>query len=383
MTIAVISMIRDPWGGSEELWYQMAKAARNVGVEVIHVGYEQPQKHFKLLELEGLGVKHIDRPGWIPPSALGLNLTLYLGRNFIRKKLASPIKKLFRLKPDLVLYNGTCYSVAAEKELIHWIKRTQTPFFILGELNDETIRHITMAQTARIIEAYRLCRKVFFVSERNLGVAERHLCCKIPNGLVVRNPVNLTSLKSIPFIATDGVIQMALVGNLVTVHKGQDILLEALAKTTLHRRWVLNIYGKGYDQEYLQKLAAFLQIDDKVIFHGTVKDVREIWKKNHVLLMPSHIEGMPLALVEAMICGRVCIGTDVGGIGEWITDGTDGFLAESPTVAALAKALQHAFKNLEDWPQIGAAAHNKATGLLDPEAGKTLLRLMADPLKIS
>ena len=58
-----------------------------------------------------------------------------------------------------------------------------------------------------------------------------------------------------------------------------------------------------------------------------------IWAEHHALVLPSRFEGMPLVVVEAMLCGRPCIVTDVGGNAELIRDGINGFLAKAPTGA--------------------------------------------------
>lgn len=373
MTIAVVSMIRDPWGGSEELWYEMAKEARKKDIKVIHVGYENPQKHPKLLELESLGVKHIDRPGWVPNNSGRIQKTVYLVYNFLRKKLNSPIKKLFSQKPDVVIYNGTCYSIAKEKELVTQIKKSKKPFFILGQLNFENTRNISSDEASSISEVYDLCRKIFFVSQRNLDVAQRHLCRNINNGIVVRNPVNISSLEKISFPSMDGTIQLACVANLVTVHKGQDILFEALNKWE-NKNWVLNLYGNGYDRSYLENLSKYFGLDQQIKFHGSVKDIRNVWEQNHALIMPSIMEGMPLAIVEAMICERVCIATNVGGISEWITDEKNGFLIAAPTVSLILQTLRKAWSLKNSWPEIAAHAHATALQLYDPNPGLTLLK---------
>jgi L-malate glycosyltransferase len=116
-----------------------------------------------------------------------------------------------------------------------------------------------------------------------------------------------------------------------------------------------------------------------VFFHGSVSDMREVWRKNHLLIMPSHMEGMPLAVVEAMLCGRPSVATDVGGILEWITDGVTGYIAGAATLACLDEALERAWRDKENWEAIGKAAHDRAVALCDPQPGKTLLTII-DPL---
>ena len=59
-----------------------------------------------------------------------------------------------------------------------------------------------------------------------------------------------------------------------------------------------------------------------------------------MLVMPSRFEGLPLAIVEAMLCARPVVATDVAGHAEVVEDGVTGFLADAPTVGAIAAALE-------------------------------------------
>jgi glycosyltransferase involved in cell wall biosynthesis len=93
-----------------------------------------------------------------------------------------------------------------------------------------------------------------------------------------------------------------------------------------------------------------------VTFAGHVKDVAGIWAANHALVLPSRAEGLPLTIVEAMLCGRVPIVTDVGGNAELIRDGATGFVASAPTEAELDAALERAWQRRAEWPAIGAGA---------------------------
>jgi Glycosyl transferases group 1 len=56
--------------------------------------------------------------------------------------------------------------------------------------------------------------------------------------------------------------------------------------------------------------------------------------------MPSRYEGLPIVIVEAMLCERTVVATNVAGHSEVIEDGISGFLAHAPTVASVAKALE-------------------------------------------
>jgi glycosyltransferase involved in cell wall biosynthesis len=379
MTIAIISMIREPWGGSEELWFDMAIQAIAEGHTVIHLSYDFGYEHPRYQTLIKMGAHLYQRPGYFPAGIGGRERIWRLGINFIRKKLRDPFTAIFRRRPDIVLYNGTCYSVSGEGALLKALASSPARFYLIGHLNSDHDRFFSKSERSIILLAYQRATEVYFVSERSRIVAERHLCQVIPNAAVIRNPVNMNATGLLP-IPSASPIRLAVVGNLIVSHKGQDILLAVLQTAKWKARdWVLNIYGDGPDQEYLRELVDFYQLGNKVFLHGRVGDIRRVWSQDHLLVMPSHMEGMPLAIVEAMLCGRPVVATDVGGATEWIEDGLSGFIAEAATERALDRALERAWEAKDRWVEIGARAHRRAMMLYDPDAGKTLLGRITKP----
>ena len=91
-----------------------------------------------------------------------------------------------------------------------------------------------------------------------------------------------------------------------------------------------------------------------------MEDVRGIWKKNQMMVLTSHFEGIPIAVVEAMMCGRPSLVTDVGGNSEWIEHGKPGFIAPGPTPALVGIALEEAWSQREEWQTIGLNANRAA-----------------------
>ena len=275
-----------------------------------------------------------------------------------------------------MVYVGTAYTIYNDYKLISLVKRNKCAFFINSQLNYEAAHTISLKEKKAVSSAYELARQVFFVSKRNKLAAEKHLERSIPNGMVLRNPVNISSTEIIPYPLKDK-MYFAMVGNLRIIHKGQDIVLEILSSAIWKKRnWHLNIYGSGEDEHFLKQLMHTGGLSDRVTFHGRVNDIRGIWLVNHILLMPSYLEGMPLAIVEAMLCGRLCVATDVGGIEEWIEENISGFIAEMPSLFSFAKTMEKAWSNKEEWELMGINAHERAMHLFDPHAGRTLLELI-------
>lgn len=76
-----------------------------------------------------------------------------------------------------------------------------------------------------------------------------------------------------------------------------------------------------------------------VDWRGSVADVREVWRKASICVMPSFREGMPRALLEAAACARALIACDVPGCRDIIRDGETGLLVPPRDPDALAEAI--------------------------------------------
>jgi glycosyltransferase involved in cell wall biosynthesis len=219
---------------------------------------------------------------------------------------------------------------------------------------------------------------VLWGSRRGHLSTERQLGRRLGHVQIVRSPVNLRETSMVPRVP-EARLQLASVARLKTAAKGQDLLLEALATDRWRSRdWNLSFYGGGRDLGYLRELAVHYALAEKVQFRGHVPDVRAIWAANDLLVLPSRVEGAPLALREAMLCGRPSVVTDVGGTTEWVEEGHTGFVADGVTARSLGAALERAWAARAQWTDIGARAHAVALERHDPSPGRTLLRILEE-----
>ncbi|HWB74163.1 MAG TPA: glycosyltransferase family 4 protein, partial [Nannocystaceae bacterium] len=74
-----------------------------------------------------------------------------------------------------------------------------------------------------------------------------------------------------------------------------------------------------------------------------VADVREVWRRCHVAVLPSRHEGLPLALLEAAACGRALVASDVSGCRELATHEDNALLVPPDDAVALADAIERLF----------------------------------------
>ncbi len=141
---------------------------------------------------------------------------------------------------------------------------------------------------------------------------------------------------------------------MVVIHKGQDFVFEVMRKEKWRQRNIrINLYGEGPNYKQLRALKDSWSLDN-VIFNKYKDDIKEIWKKNHGIILPSRMEGIPIVLLGAMLCARVPIVTNVGGSLELIEDDVTGYIAKYPSVNELDVALERAWSSRERWQDIGS-----------------------------
>ena len=90
---------------------------------------------------------------------------------------------------------------------------------------------------------------------------------------------------------------------------------------------------------------------------------------------------MPLAILEAMMCGRPVVTTDVGGNKEVLEEGETGWISEGITTNSFALALERCWAARSAWAQMGVKAHAKAVEFSGLKPSKRLLEVLESPVK--
>jgi glycosyltransferase involved in cell wall biosynthesis len=363
MRFAFISTMSGyPWGGSEELWSQAALRLRSDGHQVVAsvVWWPQLSPKVKALDDQGIEICAVKSP-------TQCSLVIRAWR-IIQKRLGQTPGEfawLRRQKPDLAIISQG--GVTDGPAWMSFCRGAGLPFVLIIHCNQEQYWPSDYTGGEMVL-GYRAAKKVFCVSRHNLELLERQIGESLPNAEVIWNPCNVPNDKPPAWPKEEGIWKLACVARLDPAAKGQDLLLEVLAQPQWRERAVeLNLYGAGPCEQTLKKLANRFQTKN-VSFRGHVTDVRKIWEENHLLVLPSRYEGLPLTLVEAMWSGRPAVVTDIGGNAEMCVDGETGFVAAAPAMKLLEETLERAWDSRSGWQRMGLAARSRAEQLIPKDA---------------
>ena len=355
-----------PWGGSEELWYRAAIEAAERGCHVCTITKKWDPTPDKIVELQSLNVEtqfFFNRKRTLVKRILKY-LGLSNGKDYVFPKLNADF---------IILSQGGTFDIFYRKQIIDDIVKSGIPYLIISQHNYENGGVIDDNIRSSGLKFINNSNKFCFVSKRNLETAERQVAFKITNSALLSNPVNLNKI-GIKKYNESSKLLMACVARLDCNFKGQDILLQVLSDNKWKLRdYELKLYGSGSHERFLKELVSFYELEDKVFFMGHVNFIDQIWHQNQILILPSISEGTSLALMEAMLCGRTALATDVGDTGVYVIDKETGFLVNSPSYSCLNQALDDLWDNKHKLESLGIKAFEHALKITDLKPEKTLI----------
>ena len=279
--------------------------------------------------------------------ALRANPLMYLLVPFLfAGEFLAVLNLVRRLRPDVVYAHWfTPQAVVAS-----WVGRiTGTPFVFTTHASDVAVWSSIPLLGAWVVRtSTRRARAFTAVSRRSLARLQRFFSTQdweqlqgraaiIPMGVSLPDAADMQTEPAARRI-------ILFLGRLVE-KKGVPFLLQAFA--TVRDQLgpcELVIAGDGPQREMLRQSAAALGIADAVRFAGFVSGSAKssLLRQADVFVVPSVIaadgdaEGLPVALLEGLAWGRVCIASGESGADDILTSGQDGFLVPQGDSAALA-----------------------------------------------
>lgn len=133
------------------------------------------------------------------------------------------------------------------------------------------------------------------------------------------------------------------VGELIP-RKNQQIIIKAM-KLLNNPNVKLYLCGKGPLKDFLSNLTQKLNLQERVVFLGFRKDIGELINCSDAFVFPSLHEGLPVALMEALACGKASICSNIRGNNDLIKNGENGFLCKPNDVDDFSSAITQLTSN--------------------------------------
>ena len=195
-------------------------------------------------------------------------------------------------------------------------------------------------------------------------VAEFYKNIKAPTA-IIPNPVLCSSNDQIrPFCERDNVVVS--IGRLDIFQKRQDVLIKAFSIfSQKYPNYKLFIYGDGPDEACLKEIISVLGLEGKVVLGGVVSNPQKLIKNAKLFVLSSDFEGIPNALIEAMVIGLPCVSTDCspGGATFLIKNNVNGIVVPPHDECALAEQMMDLVENPEKANRLGDNAKKIADDL--------------------
>lgn len=164
--------------------------------------------------------------------------------------------------------------------------------------------------------------------------------------------------------AEDGPCKLLFVGRLDPV-KGLRVLFEGFEAARAEVPDLqLTVIGDGADRPWVEEHAARIGGID-VLGYKSQAEVAEALGQHDVLVLPSFAEGVPVALMEAMVSARPVIATRVGGVAELVEHGVSGQMVAPGNAADLTEAMVILARDADRRREMGQAGRAKVCAAFD------------------
>jgi len=135
-------------------------------------------------------------------------------------------------------------------------------------------------------------------------------------------------------------------------HKGLKETLEGYLRICDKIPDELYLVGRGTEKAYFDETDFFLDSEQKqkaeeifeegkIHFVGELlpEDLRDLYRRCRVFILPSLTEGFPISILEALACGTPVVASDVGSVSDVLKNDINGYLIDKGNSAQLAESI--------------------------------------------
>lgn len=209
------------------------------------------------------------------------------------------------------------------------------------------------------------------VSEADAGAARRfgiaREACAVGNGRdpAVFHPDAAVRARVRAEIGTAPTAPVVLIVGRLVRHKGYPELLQAMAQVPDAELWVAGEHLRSDRGSNLRAMFAQAGLGARLKMLGYRDDVPALLAAADILALPSHFEGLPMVVIEAMLAALPVVASDIPGPREQIVPEVTGLLVPRGKVAPLAAALRALVADPERRIRMGQAGRERAIARYD------------------
>jgi glycosyltransferase involved in cell wall biosynthesis len=326
--VLMLSTAMGAGGGAEEQVIQLAYGMKSRGLDVRIVSLLAPSPMPAGFEERGIPLLHLGMRKSIPdPRAIRRYNQIVrefepdvVHTHLVHANLLGRIGRMFQPVPALVC---TLHSLT-----MTGVKRDRSPIFeIAHRLTDRWCDRMTA-----------ICHSAAEYAVRRRAVLAWKMSV-VHNGIDTKEFSPDASVRQAMRreLGVEAKFVWLAVGRL-EIQKAYPVLLKAMSLLPADDS-VLLICGQGSLRAELETVAAKLGVASRVRFLGMRKDVPKLMNAADGMVLSSDIEGLPLVLLQAGASALPMVSTDVGGNGEAVIDGENGWLVPPQSPQRLARAM--------------------------------------------
>jgi glycosyltransferase involved in cell wall biosynthesis len=174
--------------------------------------------------------------------------------------------------------------------------------------------------------------------------------------------VDQRTFKPAPSRKMTEVVTILFVGWLIAEKGIYELLEAALLLSKAGLKFQIRLVGPLFDQKRFNSALETASLGERVVPLGILPQPARLvaeYQKSDIFVLPSHAEGFPNAVLEAMAVGLPVVATSVGGLPEIIESGVSGMLVPPHDASQLAVALSSLIKDPAHRRRIGEAARQR------------------------
>ena len=350
LKVMLVTHIGFPWGGPTQRYFDLLESSLSLKTDLTFFESSPNKKSFSgagslnsenILNFFAVCTKFIRTLFRVKPSIVHIASTY--GYSFVKHSILILIAKLGGSKVILAPHCSISVFIPKSKLFYRWME------FILNR-----------------------CDGMIVLSSEWLEIKEITPKSKI---ILLKNSINLANYLELerPRKKQNEKVRIIFLGH-IGIEKGIVDLIQAVK--FLHDKGIsgfeIGIYGEDLhpgELEQAKELVKSLELDNLILFYKPIfgdKKV-EVFRDADIFMLPSHHEGLPISVIEAMAAGLPVIATRVGGIPDLIDNSKSGILVNSKTPLDLANAMITLIDNEQLRNSYGLEGRKKASENHDVE----------------